>query len=120
MAALIYMIKALPAMIRSEVQREPALKAGGVANYERILNEVYATPEYQQMMTEQLESALVQNKAMMEMYSQKEASGETEDDSTQESELASWATDTPTDTATDAPIEAPAESPVVEDPATTN
>lgn len=60
----------LPKIVRSEVSREPALKAWGVENYERILSEVYDTPEYKQMMTEQLEQALVQNKAMMEMYSQ--------------------------------------------------
>ncbi len=76
LVSLIYMITVLPNIVRSEVQREPALKAWGVANYERILNEVYNTPEYQKMMTEQLEAALVQNKQMMQMYSEQAASGD--------------------------------------------
>lgn len=95
LAALIYMIMTLPSIVRSEVQREPALKAGGVANYERILNEVYDTPEYQKMMTDQLESALVQNKAMMEMYSQQQASGSTSENPTEETGAVSWAVEAP-------------------------
>lgn len=84
LATVIYVAYMLPKIVRSEVQREPALKAGGVSNYERILNEVYNTPEYQKMMTQQLEQALTQNKAMMEMYSQQQNSGDVLEEPTQE------------------------------------
>lgn len=88
LAVVIYVAYMLPKIVRSEVQREPALKAWGVANYERILNEVYNTPEYQKMMTQQLEQALTQNKAMMEMYSQQQNSGDVSGEPTQQDSTA--------------------------------
>lgn len=59
--------------LRSEVSREAALRAGGRDNYERVLKEIYDTPDYKEMMKKSIDGSLAESKAMMQEYSQQQA-----------------------------------------------
>ncbi|MBP6085695.1 hypothetical protein KA478_00495 [Patescibacteria group bacterium] len=66
----------LPKIIRKEIIAEQASKAGGTENYMRLSKEIYESADYKEMMKQQVEMFIQQNKAQMEMYKQQAAQPE--------------------------------------------
>lgn len=65
----------LPRMVKKELVKEQALKAGGIENYEKLNKEIYDTKDYKEMMKSQVDMFIQQNKATMEMYKQQAQQG---------------------------------------------
>lgn len=70
--SLLLLPKIVRSAVKKEVVAEQVLKAGGEENYERLNKEIYYTQDYKDMIKQQVELFIEQNKAQMEMYKQQQ------------------------------------------------
>jgi hypothetical protein len=70
---LLLLPKIIGSVVKKQLVAEQALKAGGIENYEKLNKEIYNTADYKELMKQQVDIFIEQNKAQIEAFKQKDA-----------------------------------------------
>ena len=70
---LLLLPKIIGSVVKKQLVAEQALKAGGIENYEKLNKEIYNTADYKELMKQQVDIFIEQNKAQIQAFKEQAA-----------------------------------------------